>query len=415
MVKDVSRRILQIAHNHPQFHAGGTELTALALHREALRLGHDSWYLGALERRQVVPNLGTHMIAITPDQREAAIYCDSFWRFELAQESYFGVLRELRQYLEQLRPDVVHVHHILNFGLELFHVLRVALPEAKIVFTLHDYYLICANNGQLFKHDSRQRCDGPNLADCLKCFPKRSANEFRMRGLAVENALSLCDHLVSPSQFLKEKMVKYLELMRQIEIVENGYLGPEGVSAAPPRVENGCVTFGYFGNVSAVKGLSDLLDAADLLMEKGRTDFRVHVHGTQLFEDKVLAERINGARRSLVGRLNFLGQYKAEEMAGLMDDVDCVVFPSVWWENAPLVIYEALYHGRQVICYPHGGAPEILRRYGVGLFAKKSVPSALADAMEEVLEDKTLLCGKPSKPVPGSRQLFDGYRRFYFD
>jgi hypothetical protein len=66
-------RILQIAHNHPRFHPGGTELTALALHRQALMSGLDSWYLGALDETQILPNLGTQMIALSADQREAAL------------------------------------------------------------------------------------------------------------------------------------------------------------------------------------------------------------------------------------------------------------------------------------------------------------------------------------------------------
>lgn len=410
-----NKRILQIAHNHPQFHAGGTELTALALHREALRLGFDSWYLGALDETQVLPNEGTHMIALSSDQREAALFTNGFRRFDLAQTDSFGFLRELHEYLAFIRPNVIHLHHVLNFGLESLFVIRSALPKSKILLTLHDYYLICPNNGQLFKHDRLQRCDGPAMTECLKCFPKRSANELRMRHLNIENALTLCDELISPSFFLKEKVEAYLNTKREIKVVENGYLGSISGTHASPAAKADIVTFGYFGNISAVKGLSDFLEAADILLKRGITNFRISIHGSQLFEDRQLSSKIDAAKEGMPGQVRFFGQYRPDQIADLMAGVDCVVFPSIWWENAPLVVYEALHHGRQVISYPHGGAPEILSRYGAGVFAQETNPHALANAIAEIITNPEKLSYTLTRPLPGKDNLFNRYRALYFD
>ena len=409
------QRILQIAHNHPRFHSGGTELTALALHHEARRRGLDSWYLGALDGSQILPNGGTNMIALSADSRESALFTDQFSRFHLRQQDNFGFLREFRAYLELVRPDVVHMHHILNFGLEALYVIRSALPDARIVLTLHDFYLICANNGQLYKHDTRERCPGPTPVECLKCIPQRSANDFTMRASDIENALSLCDVLISPSAFLKSKFDQYLGTSQEITVTENGYLGADVPPAPRAEPQPGTVTFGYFGNISAVKGLRDLLDAADILRERDAGDFRIAVHGSQLFEDKVLFDRMEQAKLTLGKRLRFFGQYKPEDMNSHMQDIDCLVFPSVWWENAPLVIYESLYHGRQIVSYPHGGAPEILARYGTGVIARRSDPVSLADAMERILQDPSLVQANLTKAVPGRKELFDNCHRLYVD
>jgi len=410
-----SKRILQIAHSHPRFHPGGTELTALALHREALEQGLDSWYLGALDATQIRPNEGTMMIALTPDQREAALFVNTFIRFKLEQPEHFGFLREFGEYLKLIRPDVVHIHHVLNFGLEALHVLRNVLPEGKLVLSIHDFYLICANNGQLYKHDKKARCPGPTMDQCLKCFPNRNANDFAMRSLDIRNALSLCDSLVSPSYFLKGKLDEYLDVSTEISVVENGYLGsaptvtsrPETSAAAGP-------VFGYFGNISAVKGLADLLDAADLLVESGEAEFSIHIHGEQLFEDKVLADRMEAAKARLGRKITFFGGYSPDELPSLLACVDCMVFPSVWWENAPLVIYEALHAGRQAIAYPHGGAPEILERYGAGIIAKCSDPAALAEAMAKVIRDRSLTEIALTRPIPSRRDLLAAYGKLYF-
>jgi glycosyltransferase involved in cell wall biosynthesis len=236
-----------------------------------------------------------------------------------------------------------------------------------------------------------------------------------MRALDIRNALSLCDALVSPSWFLKGKLDKYLGAPMEINVVENGYLGSDPIVAHPPRRDaGGGPVFGYFGNISAVKGLADLLDAADLLVEGGKTDFSIHVHGAQLFEDKVLADRMEAAKATLDRKITFFGGYQTDELASLLGRVDCMVFPSVWWENAPLVVYEALHAGRQVIAYPHGGAPEILERYGAGIIAERSDPTALAEAMAKVIDDQSLTEISLARPIPLRRDLLAAYGKFYF-
>ena len=123
---------------------------------------------------------------------------------------------------------------------------------------------------------------------------------------------------------------------------------------------------------------------------------------------------MDAARQTLGPAVRFFGGYTASDAAALMADVDCVVFPSLWWENAPLVVYEALHHGRQVIAYPHGGAPEILQRYGSGLLAARSTPEAMAAEMERVLDDPALAARKPGKPIAQKKELLAAYSILYF-
>jgi glycosyltransferase involved in cell wall biosynthesis len=409
-----AKRVLQIAHGHPHFFPGGTELTALALHRQALKSGLDSWYLGAHGEPRFQTAQGARMLALSPDNREAALFAPRFVWFGLEQDDHFEFLREFRCYLEHLRPDVVHFHHVINFGLEAVHMVRNVLPDARVVLTLHDYYLICANNGQLYKQASKERCAGPELHACMKCLPDRSANEFAMRALNIRNALSLCDRLVSPSHFLKQTFDRVLGNGDRITVVENGYVGSPVETTAHRSRGGRPLRFGYFGNIAAVKGLGDLLDAAELLAADEELDFRLNVHGAQLIEDTALHRRMQEASETLGKRVHFCGSYKADEMPQLLADIDCMVFPSFWWENAPLVIYEALYHSKQVIAYPHGGAPEILKRYSAGIFAERSEPQALAAAMQRVIDNPRLAEVKADPPVPARAELLEAYSEVYF-
>lgn len=405
-------KILQLAHSHPAFHAGGTEIVAMSLHREALKLGFDSYFLGAADATQRSSNPGTNLLAMTDDGRENVVWFPSFDRFDLQQRDSFGGLREFRVFLETIRPDVVHMHHFLNFGLEAFFVIRDVVPDARLVLTLHDYYSICPSNGQLFKYEDASRCEGPSLLKCRTCFPKRDPIAFKLRALAVNSAMSLCDRVASPSHFLKRLVEPHLKLSRPIEVVENGYMGE--YNATSPRLDRaGPMRFGYFGNISEVKGLRSLLRAVEILSGEGISDFHLDVHGQQLFEDKALEKAIAKAKRKYPGIITFHGAYRANEISSRMAAIGVVVFPSIWWENAPLVIYEALSLERQVLCFPHSAAVEILSRNGAGIMAAETSPVALAASMKNIIENPDLANFVDEPNVRTSQDVFADYRLLY--
>jgi len=59
--------------------------------------------------------------------------------------------------------------------------------------------------------------------------------------------------------------------------------------------------------------------------------------------------------------VRYLGPYDETQVDCLMRGVDAVVVPSIWWENRPLVIQEALRNQRPVICSDVGGMAETVR------------------------------------------------------
>jgi glycosyltransferase involved in cell wall biosynthesis len=73
-----------------------------------------------------------------------------------------------------------------------------------------------------------------------------------------------------------------------------------------------------------------------------------------------------------------------------MRAVDWVVVPSLWWENSPLVIEEALSQRRPVLCSALGGMKEKVRPGKDGLHFPAGDPSALASLMLRVARDRPL-------------------------
>jgi glycosyltransferase involved in cell wall biosynthesis len=87
-------------------------------------------------------------------------------------------------------------------------------------------------------------------------------------------------------------------------------------------------------------------------------------------------------------------------MSRLMESCDWVVVPSTWWENSPVVIQEAFFHGRPVIASNLGGMAEKVTNGLDGLHFRARSAEDLADRLIEALT------------VPGLWQrLRDGIRR----
>jgi glycosyltransferase involved in cell wall biosynthesis len=84
------------------------------------------------------------------------------------------------------------------------------------------------------------------------------------------------------------------------------------------------------------------------------------------------------------------GPYEAAVLPRLMAQIDWVVVPSIWWENAPLVIQEAFLHRRPVICGNIGGMAEMVRDGIDGLHATVGDPAGLAAVLRRAVETEGL-------------------------
>ena len=73
-----------------------------------------------------------------------------------------------------------------------------------------------------------------------------------------------------------------------------------------------------------------------------------------------------------------------------MAAVDWVIVPSIWWENAPLVIQEAQQQGRPVIVSGIGGMAEMVKHGANGLTVSPDDPIDLARAMRQAASDPDL-------------------------
>ncbi len=353
-----TRRVLVISHSHPELSKGGAEIAAYNHYLQCTETAPaTTWFLGC-SRESPAHHVGA--VFSQPFGGNEYVYaCGAFDWFNFSNmDPRFP--DEFRALLRELKPDVVHFHHYINVGLEAILHVKETLPACRITVTLHEYLAICYHYGQMVTKPALTLCYGATPRKCTKCFPERSPEDFFLRRRYIERFFDLVDEFVSPSHFLADRYREWGINPSRITVRENLVsIGASGaMPSKPEHPPNAPLRVGYFGQISKLKGIGVLLDAAQILAEA--KDYRVvfEIHGSDDGQppefQAEFRERINKAGKNVI----YCGPYARERSVSMMAAVDVVLVPSIWWENSPLVILEAIAAGTPVVCSDIGGMLE---------------------------------------------------------
>jgi glycosyltransferase involved in cell wall biosynthesis len=375
-------RILVLAHNHPDLHPGGTEIFAHDLFGAYKRAGCDALFVGATNDVHRTRRPGTSFQAVNDSDDELLFWAGHFDRFNMSQTDLYAVVPAMTELLENFRPDIVHIHHLVLFGIELPMLIRRVLPDCKIVMTLHDYYQICPHDGLMIHRETRQRYLSADVSGDNCGLDGISSDRFAMRAVNIRNHLRAVDLFLSPSRFLRERYIEWGLDPHKIEVIHNGRPAVRAVRRREHGTGGMPNVFGYFGNLNPWKGADVLLAACRKLIDDG-VDFELRIHGGAPFQTAAFNEKIDKLFEQTSSHVVRLGAYDRDDIPELMAAVDWVVAPSIWWENAPLVIQEAFQHDRPVITSNIGGMAEMVRDGMDGVHVRPDDPGALARTMAD--------------------------------
>jgi glycosyltransferase involved in cell wall biosynthesis len=388
-----NRRVLFVCHGHPADRPGGAENYAHQLHlamRE--RRGWQSVFLarsGPPHTRTPRRTDGSRVVAVATRSDEYLLLTDGYdydWLNGTVRHDKSLYTRHLRAFLNELRPDVVHFQHTLFIGYDAIREVRRTLPDAAIVATLHEFLPICHRKGQMIRADG-SLCEHESPQRCNECFPDVRAAAFILRKRFIQAQLGLVDLFVAPSRLIRDRFIAWGLPAERILLEDYGSPQTSRQHTRPaPHT-----TFGFFGQLNPFKGIDVLLEAVAVARRAldGQAALKLHVHGANLdLQERPFRARI-AALLAAPGVTAF-GAYEPADVARLMNDVDWVVVPSVWWENSPLVIAEAFAHGRPVICSDLGGMAEKVRHDRDGLRFTAGDPIALAEVLQRAATEMGL-------------------------
>lgn len=370
-------RVLQIAHDHPDWTPGGTEIVARDLARALdARPGTTARLLvaaTALQRPDAEPGslglLGADFVIRT----------GAYDRFMMNRLDGIDWTASVAAVLAEVRPDIVHLHGIDRLGAEIVPLVRRLAPQARLAMTLHDYQPICANDGLMLTTRDGARCHGASPDACRVCFPDQSAARHALRRAHLLAILRGIDLFIAPSAFLRDRYIAWGIEPGRIRLLPNAVPstspGPTPDTARPRRDR-----FAFFGNIAPHKGPLVLLAAAARLARTGSAA-TVGLHGGLGHADAKFRADFAAALAAAAPVAQHLGPYIRAEVGALMARADWIVMPSLWWENAPLVLEEARAAGRPVICSGIGGMAERVAHGIDGLHVPPGDAAALAETM----------------------------------
>lgn len=265
--------------------------------------------------------------------------------------------------------DVVQLH--LGFSSLSSTLVGAAAAEAPLVVVLHDVSPFDGLGLPEFGPDPRpvtdtliSRLQGRRLAPVRRAVWQRICNEARA--------------VVAPSQYLARLAMAAGAPPERVVVVPHAV--DKAVKAPPPPSACDPMIL-YTGHLSMQKGAGLLLEAFAMLTSP-RAELVFVGDGPERARLQHLAKRLS--------RVSFLGQLNAADVAGWMRKARVLAHPSLVPEGFGLVGIEALHLGRPVVGFGLGGCAEWLINGETGLVAARPTASALAESLDQILQDDSL-------------------------
>jgi glycosyltransferase involved in cell wall biosynthesis len=341
-------RILICSSFFPPHYLGGAELIAYKQAKLLQQLGHDvRVFSGRLGGHWFRPHRVTHehgTFQITRVSLSAQDISGTSWDFNSPD-----IRREFCRTLDDFTPNVVHFHNIV--GLSIGMLDECYRRQVPTVMTMHDYWGICFKNTLLKNNDNICKQGGLVCLDCREMLAGRLPLPSPVRNAHILLALRQVDRLITPSRYVATQYAANGVPSDKITVIQNGI---DVENFAPGQRSTAGLTLGFIGHLGKHKGLEVLLHALSLM---DASKVRLLVVGAG--ED---AERLQTFchERGLDPYVTFYGHVENRYIATIYRQIDVLVVPSIWPENSPVTITEAMASSIPVIASDVGGIGELV-------------------------------------------------------
>lgn len=289
---------------------------------------------------------------------------------------------QLRKVLDDFQPDVCHLNNF-NYQLTPSIILEIVKwrkqngKKCKIVFTAHDYQLVCPNH-MMNNPNTRQNCEKCSegaFVNCMKgkCIhgstAKSAVGMMEAYFWKLNGVYKYIDHIICCSEFLKTKMDKNPLFAKKTVALHNFI---DQVEWKQTEKKNYVL---YFGRFSEEKGIGTLIEVCKALPE-----ISFVFAGTGPLEAK-----ING-----VSNIKNVGFQNGENLEKLIREALFSIYPSEWYENCPFSVMESQMYGTPVLGAKIGGIPELIEEGKTGELFESGNPEVLKEKIRKLWENKDL-------------------------
>jgi len=372
-------KVLKVIHGYPPYYMAGSEVYTYNLCNELKKRVNISIFtriediFSPLYQIKQSTDSGIRIIRVNKPKRDYT-FRDKYIDKKLG--------KIFERYLQQINPDIVHIGHLSHLTVLIVDIVKKY--NIPIIFTLHDYWMICVR-GQLIRGD-KELCDGPTVEKCLECNKKYFINEKVgkreiqkwLKKMRVVN--DKIDLFIAPSGFLKNIYIKNGFLPEKIIYMDYGF--KKELFYNIKKKESKKLRFGFMGRIIPVKGIDLLIECFNDIDPKKA---QLNIYGRIDESFQYLKHKIRH------NNVYFYGGYNYLDIGNVLSNIDVLVVPSIWYENSPLVIHEAILSGIPVITSNLGGMAELIENEKNGLLFESRDIKDLKDKITRFIEQPELI------------------------
>lgn len=349
---------------------GGSETYMFRLGERLTELGHQVEYFGMEHSGRCVSNSADAYTEDMDFHNSGALK-----KLKLSLKTIYSkeARIKIRLVLEKFEPDVVHLNNF-NYQLTPSIILEIrkwereAQKKVKIIYTAHDYQLICPNH-MLYNSDTVcENCIGGNFISCTKDRCVHSSMLKSLIGTAEavywnkNKVYEQLDTVICCSEFMKNKLDTN-PVFKDKTIAMHNFIEQKHIEDVTK--ENYVL---YFGRLSKEKGIDTLLDCNDI---------KLVVAGTGPLEDYITSKE----------NVKYVGFKTGDELVSLISRAKATVYPSVWYENCPFSVMESIMYGTPVVASDIGGIPELIDNGRTGILVEPNNTDQLEKAIKQICEN----------------------------
>lgn len=300
-----------------------------------------------------------------------------------------AAINNLKALFNDWRPDIVHVHGVskaLSWAL-INYCSREKIP---VVYTLHDFGLLCPNMG-LYDFKNHRQCEYYKSNTYIKCLftncDKRSYAQKLWRWVRfsyTKNVLKIRNKIsgyVAVSVFVSDFFKNYLPKQSKLQIIYNPVVSSSendvGQQFGFKFNNKNIPTFLFIGRLSTEKGIELLLDAIKEVNAKLLIIGEGELYNHCLAISKKLGEN----------KVQVLKWQEEEDKIKFIRNSNAIILPSLVMETAGIALLEAKKHGIAAIVPDTGAFREFVKDNEDGIFFKTGSKDSLVRAMEKIIKD----------------------------